>query len=110
MELVFAIAYSIVVPGLCMIIGILLGKRYGYNLRSDELLKEQLLKAKEDVEELNDTWENLKTSLFVIQGIKKKKLDPPPLEEQLKKAIEDENYELASAIQTKINELNKDDE
>lgn len=103
MTLTTIIIYLIVIPGLCMIIGILLGKRYGYNLRNNELMREQLLKAKKTVEGLNDSWEELNMILSSLVSAQQM-LDFPPLEDQLKKAIKDEDYELAARIRDQLNQ------
>jgi excinuclease UvrABC helicase subunit UvrB len=92
MELVFAIAYSIVVPAICISLGYVLGKKRGYDLRAQQ-----------------QTWEDLKMSLHVIQGLKQVRIDVPTLEEQLAKAIANEDYDLAAKIRDQLNK-NKDDE
>jgi len=109
MTTTFILIYIIGIPGLSLILGFLFGKYYGYNQRTDELLREQLQRAKENVKELDSSWEDLKTSLFIIQGIKKNRPGPLTLEEQLQKAIIDEDFELAAKIRDQLNQ-NKDDE
>ena len=106
MTITFILIYIIGIPGLSLILGFLFGKYYGYNQRTDELLREQLQKAKEDVEGLDASWESLKANLFIIQGIKKNRPELLTLEEQLKKALEDEDFEMAAKLR---DQLNKDD-
>ena len=109
MTTTFIIIYLIIIPGLCVVLGFLLGKRYGYNQRTNELLRDQLFEAKASVEELNETWERLKTSLFMIQSAKKSRPKPLSLQERLENALAEEDYETAAQIRNLINSGFKDE-
>ena len=82
-----------------MIIGFLIGKRYGWQLRDNIERSTQLKKSKKDLNTLNEQWNKLNNELkemkLSVIHIKIKKDNPPTLEEQLKRALEEEAFETA---------------
>ena len=110
MDGIYLWGYILIVPILCLIVGYIIGKKHGWHLRDNMERNDQVKKAKEYLNVLTGHWNKLHNELhqleFNLIKIKKRKDAPLTLEEQLKKAIEDENYELASEIQNKINKLN----
>lgn len=89
MTIPFILIYLITIPGLCIVLGFIMGKKHGYDLGSQ-----------------HKTWQDLKTSLFIIQSLKQTRSDSPTLEEQLKKAIENEDFEVAAKLRDQLNNDN----
>lgn len=104
--------YVLIVPILCLIVGYILGKKSGWQLRDNIERDIQLKKAQKELDILNKEWNKLNKELhkmeFNIIGIKKIEYIPLTLEEQLKKAIEVEDYEKAAEIRNQLNQ-NKDE-
>lgn len=112
MALIHILIYLLLIPGLCIIIGFLIGKKYGWHLRDNIQRNIQLKKAKKELDNLNNDWNKLNKELhkmeFNVIDIKKIEITPLTLEEQLKKAIEVEDYEKAAEIRNQLNH-NKDE-
>ena len=111
MTTIHIIVYVLLVPVICMYIGFLIGKRYGWYMRDNtEKAKDILenLKKSDALKGYNAMlYKNIKGMEFNIIGIKRKKDRSLSLKEQLQKAIVDEDYELAAKIHNEINRNKK---
>ena len=103
----YFVIYMLLVPVVCMILGFIVGRKYGWHLRDNAEKAKDVLESIKKSDMLSDyaatMYEDIKGMNFNIIGIKKKKEEPLSLKEQLQKAIADEDYELAARIHNEIN-------
>jgi len=107
--------YLFVLPILCLIVGYIIGRKVGWQQRDNKAKKERLLDdlnlIKEKVDDISsekDTWihPGFHSFDFNLIGIRKKE-EPLSLQQQLEKALEEEDYEKAAKIRNQLNK-NKD--
>tara|TARA_Y100000296_G_C5080434_1_gene209662 strand:- start:361 stop:660 length:300 start_codon:yes stop_codon:yes gene_type:complete len=96
---VFIIICFILFPTIAMLLGFWGGKKYGWNLRGNH---ERIQEINREQEKLS----NLSKIFSIILSVQSTHLTPS-LEDQLKEALENENYELAAEIRNKIQNKDK---
>ena len=111
------VTYLLILPILCLIVGYIIGRKTGWQLRDNKAKKEKLLDdlnlIKEKVDDISsktDVWTpaGFHSFDFNIIGISKNKEEEPlTLEEQLEKALEEEDYERAAQIRNQLNNENE---
>ena len=89
----------ILFPAIAMLLGFWGGKKYGWNLRGNH----------ERIQEINREQEKLSNiaKIFSIILSVQSPQQTPSLEDQLKEALENENYELAAELRNKIQSKDK---
>jgi len=112
--------YLLVLPVLCLIVGYMVGRVTGWQLRDNKAKKDRLKQMLEEIQGKVDDISSLKEDAqpfssipffeFNIISRKMKEEEPLTLEEQLEKALEEEDYEKAAQIRNLINNKNKEDE
>jgi hypothetical protein len=101
-----------------LIVGYVVGRKTGWQLRDNKAKKDNLKQLLEEIQGKvddialeKDTWippGEYQTFDFNIIGIRKKEEEPLSLEEQLKIALDKEDYEKAAKIRNQLNQ-NKDE-
>ena len=112
--------YLLVLPVLCLIVGYMVGRVTGWRLRDNKAKKDRLKQMLEEIQGKVDDISSLKEDAqsfssipffeFNIISLKTKEEEPLTLEEQLEKALEEEDYEKAAQIRNLISNKNKEDE
>ena len=112
--------YLLVLPILCLIVGYMVGRVTGWQLRDNKAKKDRLKQMLEEIQGKVDDISSLKEDAqsfssipffeFNIISRKMKEEEPLTLEEQLEKALEEEDYEKAAQIRNLISNKNKEDE
>ena len=107
--------YLFVLPILCLIVGYIIGRKVGWQQRDNKAKKEKLLDdlklIKGKVDNLNlDKWvpSGFHSFDFNLIGIQKRE-EPLTLQQQLEKALEEEDYEKAAQIRNLINNKNEEE-
>ena len=108
--------YLLVLPILCLIVGYIIGRKTGWQLRDNKAKKDRLkqmldeIQGKvDDISSHTDVWTPPgEYTAFDFNIIKLRKKDEPlSLEQQLEKALEEEDYEKAAQIRNLINNENE---
>lgn len=105
--------YLVLISPLTFFLGFWIGKRYGWNKRDNIERIADLKRAKENLTEIRDKWDNLlpkrlKQMEFNVIGIRiEKEKKSLTLEEELELAILNEDYEKAAEIKKKIDNKNE---
>ena len=114
MTSIHIIVYVLLVPALCVYVGFIIGRKYGWYMRENKEKANRILenlKKSDALRDYNATFYKNAVTIddmdFNIIGLKRKKDRPLSLKEQLQKAIIDEDYELAAKIHNEINKKQK---
>jgi len=100
--------YIILISSLCFIIGFIIGKKFGWHIRDNIERVIQLKKSEEEFYNLQQEWNKFYTELKKIESKKSSPNSPTStLEEQLKEAVENEDFEIAAKIRDKLNKNQK---
>ncbi len=105
--------YLLVLPIICLIVGYMVGRVTGWQLRDNKAKKDRLKQMLEEIQGKVDDISSLKEDAqsfssipffeFNIISRKTKEEEPLTLEEQLEKALEEEDYEKAAQIRNQLN-------
>ena len=109
--------YLFVLPILCLIVGYVVGRKTGWQQRDNTAKKDKLKKLLEEIQGKVDNISSQTESQsfsdpfhlfeFNIISRKRKEEEPLTLEEQLEKALEEEDYEKAAQIRNLIDKEKK---
>jgi hypothetical protein len=108
--------YLLVVPIICLLLGYAVGYKYGWQTRDNKAKKDRLKQMLEEIQGKVDDISSLKEDAqtfssipffdFNIIGIRKKE-EPLTLQQQLEKALEEEDYEKAAQIRNQLKNENE---
>jgi hypothetical protein len=105
--------YLVLISPLTFLLGLWIGKRYGWNKRDNIERLAELKRSQENLTEIRDKWDNLLPKRlnqmeFNVIGIRiEKEKKSLTLEEELELAILNEDYEKAAEIKKKIDNKNE---